>query len=258
MAPSINIVDSWFNHANIPMLQAQLLMTEAAIASTESTLTTLNIAAVNLRRLLAPPPILSSSPAIVKPIIAAFSDNVIPPPSHKSPPLILCRVCGESIPEPCGHHDHNLKANIKNGTMSRRKICFTCKAPIKIKAKLAAAVAKQNAKNATVSSPPVSSSSPLEQSVTVTPTAPSPLAAPFMQPVAAPSSGSSSVSVVSPTTASPSTPSLTPSRHAYKLDASSRVIHHLRPRHTSHLLDVLHHQLLFVYSSTSRRSNRLA
>jgi hypothetical protein len=37
-------------------------------------------------------------------------------------------MCREPIPE----HDHHLQANIKNGTMSRRKVCFGCKAEAKM------------------------------------------------------------------------------------------------------------------------------
>ena len=120
MAPCI--ADTWSNHANIPMLQAQLLLTEAAIASTESTLTTLNVQAVNLRRMLAPPPILSSSPAIAKPKIAAFSHNAKSSRSKQPHPLITCRVCGETIPEPSGLHDRFIEAN----NLPPRKKCHVC------------------------------------------------------------------------------------------------------------------------------------
>jgi len=74
--------------------------------------------------------------------VAAKNLAALPSSANLAPitmePLLLCRVCGESIPEPCGPHDHNLKINIKNGTMSRRKTCFACKAEAKLFAKLEA------------------------------------------------------------------------------------------------------------------------
>jgi hypothetical protein len=132
MAP--RIADAWSNHAhgtpksNIELIQAQLLITEAGMATTEAHLIMLKVEMATLRRMLELTPVSSSSTAVVQPTIAAISHAKPSLPSTSIlTPTIQCRVCGEPIPESGGAYDHHLKANIKNGTMSRRKSCFACK-----------------------------------------------------------------------------------------------------------------------------------
>ena len=110
--------------------------------------------------------------------------------------------------------------------MSRRKICFTCKAPIKIKAKLAAearTAAKQNAKNATVSSP----SKPALQPIIVSPP-PSSAAAKTKSKIIVRTHASSSVATiaqpaVAPPVVSSSSVALTPPASTAPLSTAASV-----------------------------------
>ena len=133
MAP--RIADAWSNRAhgtstsNIELIQAQLLITEAGMATTEAHLIMLKVEMATLRRMLELTPVSSSSTVVVQPTIAAISHAKPSPPSTSIlTPTIQCRMYGEPIPEPSGANDQHLKANIKNGTISRQKSCFGCEA----------------------------------------------------------------------------------------------------------------------------------
>ena len=77
MAP--RIADAWGNRAhgtstsNIELIQAQLLITEAGVATTEAHLIMLNVEMATLRRMLELALVSSSSTAFVQPTIAAVS-----------------------------------------------------------------------------------------------------------------------------------------------------------------------------------------
>ena len=103
------------------------------MATTEAHLIMLKVEMATLRRMLELTPVSSSSTAVVQPTIASISHATPSPPSTSIlTPTIQCRICGEPLPGPGGAYDHHLKANIKNGTMSRRKSRFACKAEAKL------------------------------------------------------------------------------------------------------------------------------
>ena len=122
------------SQSNINTIQAQLLITEAGVATAEAyqiktalELSNLNREMATLRRMLklqpASSPAVSSSPAAAPPSLAAIS---IVSSSPKEPLTILCRGCQAPLSVHCGFDTH-LRENIKNGTMKPRLSCFDCK-----------------------------------------------------------------------------------------------------------------------------------
>ena len=139
MAPPL--AKAWSNRdhgtstSNNVMILAQLLITEAGIATAAAyhtkitlELANLNSEMVTLRRMLEAQ---SSSSPTVHHSIAAVSTVPPPSPSTYVPPTIRCRDCQKELLVSSGT-DKYLCEQVKNGTMKPRLTCFDCKKKYKL------------------------------------------------------------------------------------------------------------------------------